>query len=59
MIVEVKVRTRLIVSVTPQRLQSDPGSSATFTCTVSDPSASVTWYDAQLYFLVVINNLSK
>ncbi|XP_050715582.1 cell adhesion molecule Dscam2-like isoform X3 [Eriocheir sinensis] len=42
--VDVVVESRLTVSVTPRSLTADLGGTATFTCTVSDPSAPVTWY---------------
>ena len=44
MIVEVKIITRLQVSISPPSYSTDLGSSVTFTCSVSDPAAAVTWY---------------
>ncbi|XP_071519102.1 LOW QUALITY PROTEIN: cell adhesion molecule Dscam2-like [Panulirus ornatus] len=44
MSVEVVVETRLTVSVTPRSLTADLGGTATFSCSVSDPVASVSWY---------------
>nr|XP_053630456.1 cell adhesion molecule Dscam2-like [Cherax quadricarinatus] len=44
MSVEVVVESRLSVSVTPRSLTADLGGTATFSCSVSDTAASVSWY---------------
>lgn len=43
MSVEVVVETLLTVTVSPRSLTADLGGTATFTCSVSDPTAPVSW----------------
>nr|XP_045594049.1 Down syndrome cell adhesion molecule-like protein Dscam2 isoform X1 [Procambarus clarkii] len=44
MSVEVVVESRLSVVVTPRALTADLGGTATFSCSVSDTAATVSWY---------------